>query len=115
MRFGSIVALAGAAIIGTAAVAAAYPGQQFAGLAKVTLARARAIAQGIVPGSIVAQELEKEAGGSGLRYSFDFKTKTGVREVGIDAKDGTVLENSVEKPEKGKKGEKAGVEIPGGD
>lgn len=116
MRIGSVVALTGAAIIGTAAVAAAYPGQQLAGQATVTLAQARSVALGLSPGgAIVSQELEKEAGGSGLRYSFDIKTKTVVREIGIDAKTGTVLENSVEKPAAGQeKGEKAGAEAPDG-
>lgn len=99
MRIRSVVALAGMAIIGTAGVAAAaYPGQQLAGQANVTLAQARAVALGVAPGKIVAQELEKEAGGSGLRYTFDVKTKAGVREVGVDAKTGSVLENSVDKP-----------------
>lgn len=99
MRIGSVVALAGAAIIGTASVAAAaYPGQQLAPQAKVTLAQARAVALGVAPGKIVAQELEKETGGSGLRYTFDVKTASGVREVGVDAKTGNVLENSVDTP-----------------
>lgn len=102
MRIGSVVALTGAAIIGTAAVAAAYPGQQLAGQATVSLAQARAVALGLAPGgAIVSQELEKERGGSGLRYTFDVKTKTLVREIGVDAKTGTVLENSVEKPSAG--------------
>jgi uncharacterized membrane protein YkoI len=40
--------------------------------------------------------LEKERGGSGLRYSFDIKNGKITHEVGVDAKTGKVLENSVE-------------------
>jgi uncharacterized membrane protein YkoI len=40
--------------------------------------------------------LEQEAGGSGLRYSFVILHKSAKHEVGIDAKTGKVLENSVE-------------------
>ena len=42
------------------------------------------------------EELEKEKGGSGLRYSFDIEKGRVIHEVGIDAKTGRVLENSVE-------------------
>ena len=48
------------------------------------------------PGKVVKRELEKEAGGSGLRYSFDIKSAKATHEVGVDAKTGKVLENSVE-------------------
>jgi hypothetical protein len=41
-------------------------------------------------------ELEKEKGGSGLRYSFDIKSGKITYEVGIDARSGEVLENSKE-------------------
>jgi uncharacterized membrane protein YkoI len=41
--------------------------------------------------------LEKEKGGSGLRYSFDIKNGSVVHEVGVDAKTGKILENSVER------------------
>jgi uncharacterized membrane protein YkoI len=41
-------------------------------------------------------ELEKEMGGSGLRYSFDIKAKGVTYEVGVDAADGSVLENTKE-------------------
>lgn len=43
-------------------------------------------------------ELEKERGGSGLRYSFDVKDGKTTHEVGVDAKTGKVLEDSVEGP-----------------
>lgn len=74
----------------------AYPGQQYAKQAKITLARAQAIALRAVPGKIVASELEKERGGSGLRYSFDIKTGGKTYEVGVDAKTGKILENIIE-------------------
>lgn len=65
-------------------------------LAKVDLATARATALKARPGRITAQELEKEGGGSGLRYSFDIKSHGKVYEVGVDAVSGAVLENKAE-------------------
>ena len=41
-------------------------------------------------------ELEKEAGGSGLRYSFDITSNHQPFEVGIDARTGAILENKAE-------------------
>ena len=49
-------------------------------------------------GTITDQELEKEGGGSGLRYSFDVKQGKITYEVGVDAKTGKVLENKAEGP-----------------
>jgi len=40
--------------------------------------------------------LEKEKGGSGLRYSFGVKSGKTLYEVGVDAQTGKVLENSKE-------------------
>ena len=37
--------------------------------------------------------MEREKGGSGLRYSFDIKSDGAVYEVGVDAQSGKVLEN----------------------
>jgi uncharacterized membrane protein YkoI len=42
--------------------------------------------------------LEREKGGSGLRYSFDIKSDGTVYEVGVDAQTGKVLENKKEGP-----------------
>jgi uncharacterized membrane protein YkoI len=67
-----------------------------AGNAKITLAEARDIALKTFPGTISSEELEKEKGGSGLRYSFDIKNGAVVHEVGVDAKTGRILENGVE-------------------
>jgi uncharacterized membrane protein YkoI len=62
----------------------------------VKLAVARAKALKARPGVITDQELEKEKGGSGLRYSFDIKSGGKVYEVGVDAKTGALLENIAE-------------------
>jgi hypothetical protein len=42
--------------------------------------------------------LEREKGGSGLRYSFDISRHGVTHEVGVDTVTGKVLENSVEGP-----------------
>lgn len=74
-------------------------GSQYLKDARVSLQQARATAMKTYPGKIVTEELEKEKGGSGLRYSFDVKNTSGVtHEVGVDAKTGAVLENSIEGP-----------------
>jgi uncharacterized membrane protein YkoI len=65
--------------------ASAYTGQQFEKNAKFSMAQARQIALKARPGKITGEELEKERGGSGLRYSFDVKTSSGTQEVGVDA------------------------------
>lgn len=74
-------------------------GSQYLKDAKVSLQQARATATKAFPGTITSEELEKEQGGSGLRYSFDVRNSAGVtHEVGVDAKTGAVLENSIEGP-----------------
>jgi uncharacterized membrane protein YkoI len=93
-------ALCGAIAAGAAATvlspAQAFTGEKLAGEAKISLEEARAIALKAFPGTIVDEELEKEKGGSGLRYSFDIKKGSVVHEVGVDAKTGKILENGVE-------------------
>ena len=79
-----------------AGAAFAYTGEKLATKAKVTMADAEQIALKARPGKITDKELEKEKGGSGLRYSFDIKTKGVTYEVGVDAADGKVLENAKE-------------------
>lgn len=86
------------ATIFVAASAFASPGQEFGAEAKLSLSQARRIALAAYPGKVVSQELEKEAGGSGLRYSFVIGHDQSQHEVGVDAKTGTVLENSAEGP-----------------
>lgn len=78
------------------AASPAFTGHQYARRARVGLADARAIALKARPGQITDQELEKEHGGSGLRYSFDVKSGGRIFEVGVDAKTGKVLENGAE-------------------
>jgi uncharacterized membrane protein YkoI len=84
------------ALAGAVSPAFAYDGQALAGKAAVTIEQARATALAVQPGQIVAEELEAEKGGSGLRYSFDIKASAQTHEVGIDAQSGHVLENTVE-------------------
>ncbi|MFL6758697.1 PepSY domain-containing protein [Sphingomonas sp.] len=90
-----------AASLGATGAMAATGGGRFAGsellpLAKVSLAQARATATASRPGRITDQELEKESGGTGLRYSFDIKSAGKTFEVGVDARTGKVLENKSE-------------------
>jgi uncharacterized membrane protein YkoI len=76
--------------------ASAYTGEGLAKTAKVTMEQATGIAMKVRPGKITDKELEKEKGGSGLRYSFDVKSKGVTYEVGVDAQTGNVLENARE-------------------
>jgi uncharacterized membrane protein YkoI len=92
-----IAAVALVASVSTAAFAATpmpLKGSQYLPQTKVTLAQARATALKAERGTIVAQELEMEQGR--LRYSFDVKVGKVMREVGVDAKNGKVLEDSVD-------------------
>ena len=95
LAFSTSVAGAGAAIAAPPA-AHGLKGAELAGQANVKLAVARAKALKARPGVITDQELEKEKGGSGLRYSFDIKSGGKVYEVGVDAKTGALLENIAE-------------------
>jgi uncharacterized membrane protein YkoI len=83
---------------GTAAIAAPlhFAGANLLPMAKITLAQARQTAVRAHPGVITDQELEKERGGTGLRYSFDIKSNGKTFEVGVDARTGKVLENDPE-------------------
>jgi uncharacterized membrane protein YkoI len=76
--------------------ASAYTGQKLAGNAKISIKEAREIALKAHPGKITDEELEKEEGGSGLRYSFDIRQGKVTQEVGVDAITGKVLENAPE-------------------
>jgi uncharacterized membrane protein YkoI len=76
--------------------AIAYKGEKLAVTAKITLEQATEIAIKARPGKITDKELEREKGGSGLRYSFDVLSKGLTYEVGVDAQTGTVLENGRE-------------------
>jgi uncharacterized membrane protein YkoI len=76
--------------------AMAYQGSSMAKFSKISISAARRIAHKAVHGKIFGQELEREIGGSGLRYSFDIKDGKTMREVGVDANTGAILENIVE-------------------
>ena len=91
----AVVALAVAAV-----PALAYTGQQFERQARISMRQAEAVVARTVPGGrITDRELEKERGGSGLRYSFDVKPPHGkTLEIGVDAMTGKLLEDSVEGP-----------------
>ncbi|WP_298276089.1 PepSY domain-containing protein [uncultured Bradyrhizobium sp.] len=95
-RFGAL----GAAgiLLALTAPALAYTGQNLAGHAKVTITQARQFALKAHTGKITDEELEREAGGSGLRYSFDIRTGSRTHEVGVDAATGKVLESKAEGP-----------------
>ena len=82
--------------ITTMGVASALTGGKYLPEARVPLGQARKLALKTYHGKIVSEELEKESGGSGLRYSFVIRRRDKKHEVGIDAKTGEVLENSVE-------------------
>lgn len=94
------VYIAGAAAVTVMASlpAMAYTGQELAKEAKVSITHARAIALKAHPGKITDEELEREKGGTGLRYSFDIKRGKVTQEVGVDAQTGKVLENKKEGP-----------------
>jgi uncharacterized membrane protein YkoI len=104
MTFGknlTAIVVCGGIVIGAVAPifssARAFTGEELAPQARISLAEARAIALKVFAGEIASEELEKEKGGSGLRYSFDIKNGSVVHEVGVDAKTGKILENSVER------------------
>ena len=86
--------------VGSAAIAAPshFNGAKLMPLAKISLAQARKTALAAHPGVITDQELEKEGGGTGLRYSFDIKANGKTFEVGVDGRTGKVLENKAEGP-----------------
>ena len=92
----AIAASFGASAVLAATVPAHFAGANLLPMAKVTLAQARTTALAARPGLITDQELEKERGGTGLRYSFDIKNKGKTFEVGVDARTGKVLENDAE-------------------
>ena len=96
MVLGAIIT--GLVAVGAASTAAfAYKGEKLAPQATISLDQAREIALKTYPGQVADEELEREKGGSGLRYSFDIKYGSVTHEVGVDAKTGQVLENKVER------------------
>lgn len=83
-------------LAGVAGSAFAYKGEQYSKQARVSLERARILALKAQAGKIVDEELEKESGGSGLRYSFAIRNGDTTHEVGVDAMSGKLLEDSKE-------------------
>jgi len=90
------IASFGAALAIASSGVAAYTGTEFEKDAKISIEKASAIALKARPGKITGRELEREKGGSGLRYSFDVESRGVTYEVGIDAVTGKVLENDLE-------------------
>jgi hypothetical protein len=70
-----------------------YVGERLAGIAHIDIARARALALEARSGEVVSQMLYRHAGGSGIRYAFDIRGEGATYQVGVDAADGTILEN----------------------
>jgi uncharacterized membrane protein YkoI len=97
-QLASAAAAVAAAALLTAPAASAFTGEKYGHEAKISLPQAREIAQKAFHGKIVSEELERERGGSGLRYSFDIRRGSVTQEVGVDAKTGKVLENDREGP-----------------
>jgi len=92
-----ILVLTIAALAATTFVASAEsPSTELGKQARIQMPQAREIALKAYPGKIVKEELEQEKGGSGLRYSFDIANGKVTHEVGVDAKTGKLLENSIE-------------------
>lgn len=75
-----------------------YTGNKMEKEAKIKLPAAREIALKERAGTITDFELEREKGGSGLRYSFDIRSNNVGYEVGVDAMTGKILENSKDGP-----------------
>jgi len=92
----SISILLAAITVTFSGVVSAYTGESLAPNAKINIQTARNIALKARAGTITDEELEKESGGSGLRYSFDIKDGGITYEIGIDAVTGKVLENDRE-------------------
>ena len=90
----TVIVLAGVA----GPAAGLYRTRALRGKAKITIEQARAIALKAHPGQIADEGLERERGGSGLRYSFDVKNGAVTHEVGVDARTGQVLENKARRP-----------------
>jgi len=91
-----ILIRSGALTVLMTGTALALTGEKYLSQTVVTPPQARQIALKAYPGKIVSEEIEKESGGSGLRYSLVISNKKKQHEVGVDAKTGTLLENSVE-------------------
>ncbi|MFM0327610.1 PepSY domain-containing protein [Caballeronia glebae] len=90
------ISVAAVSLLATSIAAFGFTGDQYAREARISIAQARAAALKAHPGKIADEELEKEPGGSGLRYSFGIASSGGLQEVGVDAQSGAILENKAE-------------------
>lgn len=90
----SAALIASLSTVALAATPMPLKGAHYLPQAKISLQQARAVALAKEHGTIVDQELESEGGG--LRYSFDVKVGAAVHEVGVDAKTGKVVEDSID-------------------
>ncbi|MEJ2061192.1 MAG: PepSY domain-containing protein [Gammaproteobacteria bacterium] len=84
-------------VLATGSVAAYAGDLQGLDKAKLGLEQAAHVARQTVPGKVLKAELERERGGSGLRWSFDIRDAHNLREVGVDAVTGKVLENTLDR------------------
>jgi uncharacterized membrane protein YkoI len=77
-----------------AASVQAKPAVQAPPAAKISMAKAQAIALKAAPGKLISSEYENEGGG--WRYSFDIQQKGNVQEIGVNAMNGRIVENKSE-------------------
>jgi len=84
--------VAAIALVATVNPAAAAP----KATPKLSMAQARAIALKIAPGRVKDAEYEYE--GHGWRYSFDIAQGARIHEIGVDAMNGAIVEDSFERP-----------------
>jgi len=68
---------------------------EFITKAKISSNQARETALHTFDGEVLHQRVDREKGGSGLRYSFGIVNGPTAHEVGVDAISGEVLEDSV--------------------
>jgi uncharacterized membrane protein YkoI len=80
--------------LGLAAIALAGTAQAAAPRPRLTMAQARSIALRAAPGKVISAEYEKEGGI--WRYSFDIQQRGHVQEIGIDGRNGRIVENKSE-------------------
>lgn len=91
MKTAHTLAIALIAAFSTTAAVAAGPTKP---AAKLSMAQARAIALKKAPGKIVESDYENEKGS--WRYSFDIRQGKRIHEVGVDANNGSIVEDAFE-------------------
>jgi uncharacterized membrane protein YkoI len=91
-----IVSIIIASLSLVSSMADAFTGEKYVIHARIPIGKARSIALSSYPGKVIGEKLERKAGGSGWRYSFDIKNGRVIQAVGVDAKTAKVLVNSPE-------------------